>query len=282
MCAVGSGPDQIIDSVRIDTTSPEQTLAEVIAFFRQHQSIAELDALGIGCFGPVDLDRASSSYGHITTTPKAGWGQTDIVGILHRALNLPVGFDTDVNAAALGEHRWGAAQDVDTFIYLTIGTGIGGGAMVGGELLHGLLHPEMGHIMLPRDQQDAQFAGVCPYHGACFEGLASGPAIEARWGQPADELDVHHEAWRLQARYVALGLWNLTCTLSPRRLILGGGVMEQKHLLPLIRSSLGSIGANYLQVPQLDAQTQDFVVAPGLGSQAGICGALALAEAAAR
>ncbi|MBT4100341.1 MAG: ROK family protein [Gemmatimonadetes bacterium] len=282
VCAVGSGPEQITDTIRIDTTSPGTTLGAVIDFFRQHHASVPLEALGIACFGPIELDKSSPAYGYITTTPKAGWAQTDIVSTLQSALNLPTGFDTDVNAAALGEHRWGAAQDVDSFIYLTVGTGIGGGAMVEGELLHGLLHPEMGHILLPRHDSDTNFSGVCPFHGTCFEGLASGPAIQARWGRPADELDNDHDAWSLQAHYMAVGLWNLICTLSPRRLILGGGVMEQEHLLPAIRANLQSVAAEYLQVPQLGVQVENFVVAPGLGSRAGISGALALAELAAR
>ena len=282
VCAVGSGPEQIADTIRIDTTTPSETLGAVIDFFRQHHTSEPLEALGIACFGPIELDRSSPTYGHITTTPKTGWAQTNIVGILQSALNLPAGFDTDVNAAALGEHRWGAAQDVDSFIYLTVGTGIGGGAMVEGKLLHGLLHPEMGHILLPRHDNDIDFNGVCPFHGACFEGLASGPAIQARWGHPADELNDDHEAWSLQAHYMAVGLWSLICTLSPRRLILGGGVMEQEHLLPAIRSSLQSVAAEYLQVQQLGVQIEDFVVTPGLGSRAGISGALALAELAVR
>ena len=282
VCAVGSGPEQIADTIRIDTTTPSETLGAVIDFFRQHHTSVPLEALGIACFGPIELDKSSPTYGHITTTPKTGWAQTNIVGILQSALNLPAGFDTDVNAAALGEHRWGAAQDVDSFIYLTVGTGIGGGAMVEGKLLHGLLHPEMGHILLPRHDNDINFNGVCPFHGACFEGLASGPAIQARWGHPADELNDDHEAWSLQAHYMAVGLWSLICTLSPRRLILGGGVMEQEHLLPAIRSSLQSVAAEYLQVQQLGVQIEDFVVTPGLGSRAGISGALALAELAVR
>ena len=280
VCAVGAGPDQIVDTVRIDTTTPDHTLNEVIEFFRHHQTTTTLAALGIGSFGPIDLDRNSSTYGHITSTPKSGWAQTDLAGLLGKRLGIPVGFDTDVNAAALGEHRWGAAQDVDSFIYLTIGTGIGGGAMIGGHLIHGLLHPEMGHILVPPDARDTDFGGVCPFHGTCLEGLASGPAIEQRWGQPPHELDASHPAWELQAHYLARGLWTLTCALSPQRLILGGGVMEQAHLLPMVRSDLQKVSAGYLQADELDGEITKFVVSPGLGDRAGICGALALADLA--
>lgn len=280
VCAVGAGPDQIVDTVRIDTTTPDHTLSEVIEFFRHHQTTTTLAALGIGSFGPIDLDRNSSTYGHITSTPKSGWAQTDLAGLLGKRLDIPVGFDTDVNAAALGEHRWGAAQDVDSFIYLTIGTGIGGGAMIGGHLIHGLLHPEMGHILVPPDARDTDFGGVCPFHGTCLEGLASGPAIEQRWGQPAHELDASHPAWELQAHYLARGLWTLTCALSPQRLILGGGVMEQAHILPMVRSDLQKVSAGYLQADELDGEITKFVVSPGLGDRAGICGALALADLA--
>lgn len=283
VCAVGDGPDGIIDSTRIDTTLPEQTLAAVVDFFRPHHDTEPLAGLGIGSFGPVDLHLNSPSYGHITSTPKPGWAQTDLVGWLSGELAVPIGFDTDVNAAALGEHRWGAAQDVDSFIYLTVGTGIGGGAMVEGRMLHGLLHPEMGHIPLPRDsRQDASFEGVCPFHGDCLEGLASGPAIAARWGRPAHELPPDHEAWDLQAHYLALGLWSFICTLSPQRIILGGGVMDQQHLLPRIRTQLQQVAREYLQVPQLQDGIEGFVRPPGLGSRAGICGALALAQLAAQ
>ncbi len=283
VCAVGDGPDSITDTCRIDTATPQETLGAVVEFFRPHHEASPLDGLGIGSFGPVDLDRRSPSYGYITSTPKPGWAQTDMAGFLGDALSLPVGFDTDVNAAALGEHRWGAAQDVDSFVYLTVGTGIGGGAMVAGQMLHGLLHPEMGHIPLPRDKErDADFDGACPFHGDCLEGLASGPALEARWGRPAHELSPDHEAWDLQAHYLALGLWSFICTLSPQRLILGGGVMDQEHLLPRVRRRLQKVAQEYLQAPELGEEIDRFVVGPGLGSRAGISGALALAQMAAQ
>jgi len=194
-----------------------------------------------------------------------------------RQLGLPVAFDTDVNGAALGEHRWGAAQDLGTFVYLTVGTGIGGGAMVEGRLLHGLLHPEMGHMLMAQRQGD-DFAGRCPYHGSCLEGLASGPAIEERWGAKAETLSTDHPAWELEAHYLAFGLANLVGTLSPERIILGGGVMEQQQLFPLIRRKVRELLSGYIQAPAITADNDQFIVPPGLGNRAGVLGALALAE----
>ena len=202
-------------------------------FFRAEQAQrGPLAAVGVGCFGPVDLRETSATWGFITTTPKAGWANVDVAGRLTRDLGVPVAFDTDVNAAAFGEARWGAAQGLDTFVYLTVGTGIGGGGLQRGQPMHGLVHPEMGHMLLPRDPSADPFPGVCPFHGGCLEGLASGPAMLARWGQPAESLPADHPAWALEARYLALAAVNLVCTLSPQRIVLGGGVMEQAQLFP--------------------------------------------------
>ena len=281
VCAVGSGPDDIRAETRFPTTTPEETIGQAIAFFReQREQHGELAALGIAAFGPLDPDPASTTYGYITSTPKPGWANTDFAGPLARALNLPVAFDTDVNGAALGEGRWGAAQGLDTFIYLTIGTGIGGGAMVGGSLLHGLLHPEMGHVRLPHDRQQDPYPGRCPYHGDCLEGLASGPAIAARWGRPAETLPVDHPAWSLEAHYLALGLVNFIVTLSPQRMILGGGVMEQAHLFPLVRRRVLELLNGYVQSPRLLEAIDTYIVPPALGRRAGVLGALALARQA--
>jgi fructokinase len=279
VCAVGSGPDDIRAEERFPTTTPDETIDRAIHFFRPHRS--GLTAVGIASFGPVDLDPTSSTYGHITTTPKPGWAQTDIVGPVRQALDLPVGFDTDVNGAALGEHRWGAALGLDTFIYLTIGTGIGGGGMVGGELIHGLVHPEMGHIRLPHDREADPFPGICGFHGDCLEGLASGPALEARWGQPADTLPPDHPAWLLEAHYLALALVNFICTLSPQRIIVGGGVMNQPQLFPLVRVEMLELLNDYVQAPEMLDQVDRYIVAPGLGARAGVLGAIALAARAA-
>jgi fructokinase len=196
-----------------------------------------------------------------------------------RALGVPVGFDTDVNGAALGEHRWGAAQGRDTFVYLTVGTGIGGGAMVEGQLLHGLVHPEMGHMLMAR-RHDDKFPGACPYHGSCLEGLASGPAIEMRWDAAPQTLPADHPAWELEAYYLALGLSNLICALSPQRIILGGGVMSQAQLFPLIRSRVRHFLNDYIQAPAITVENNGFIVPPGLGHRSGVLGAIALAERA--
>ncbi len=233
ICAVGTGPGDVRESTRIDTTTPEMTLREMLAFFRAASARAgTLDAVGIGSFGPVDLHAGSPTFGYITSTPKAGWANVDLRGAVREAFGVPVAFDTDVNAAALAEWRWGAAQHLDTFIYLTIGTGIGGGGLVNGRLMHGLVHPEMGHVRLPHDLTVDPFAGVCPFHGDCLEGLASGPAMNARWLQPAESLPNDHPAWALEARYLAFALVNFICTLSPQRIVIGGGVMTQGAPVP--------------------------------------------------
>jgi fructokinase len=241
----------------------------------------DLVAVGIASFGPIDPDPRSPTFGHITTTPKAGWAHTDLAGEVRRALRCPVGFDTDVNAAALGEHRWGAAQGLDTFVYLTVGTGLGGGGMVNGRLIHGLMHPEVGHMRVPHDRNDDPFPGNCPYHGDCLEGLAAGPAIEARWGRRAETLPADHPAWDLEAHYLSLGLANLVLSLSPQRIILGGGVMEQRHLFPLMRRGVQSLLNGYVQVQAVLDGIDDYIVPAALAPRSGVLGALALAQDAA-
>jgi fructokinase len=276
VCAIGSGPDDVRAEVRFPTTTPGETIGQAIEFFRARQ--ADVAAIGIASFGPVDLNPTSPTYGFITTTPKPGWAATDLNGAIGRALDLPLAFDTDVNGAALGEHRWGAAQGLDTFLYLTIGTGIGGGGMIGGKLMHGLIHPEMGHMLLRHDHQADPFDGICPFHGDCLEGMASGPALQARWGQPAETLAPDHPAWPLQAGYIALALMNLICTVSPQRIILGGGVMMGPRLFPLIRTKVQELLDGYVQAPQVLEQIDRYIVPPALGSRAGVLGAIALAQ----
>ena len=271
VCAVGHGPHDLRE-VRFPTTAPQETIARAVDFFR---AFPTLRAVGIGSFGPLEPRLDAPTYGHITTTPKPGWRGFDFVGAIRRGLGVPVAFDTDVNAAAWGEHRWGAAQDVRTFLYLTVGTGIGGGAVIAGSLHHGLGHPEMGHLLLPHDRQADPFPGTCPYHGDCWEGLASGPAIQSRWAAPADTLPADHPAWDLEARYLALGLVNLILAYAPQRIILGGGVMNQAHLYPRVRREVQTLLHGYLAHAELTAS--DFIVPPGLGAQAGVLGALALA-----
>jgi len=281
VCAIGTEPDDIRSMKHIPTTTPNETIGKVIDFFKENSTIQRLAAVGIASFGPLDLDRDSPHYGHITRTPKPGWSNTNLVGTICNALQIPVTFDTDVNGAALGEHIWGSAQGLDTFIYLTVGTGIGGGGMVNGRLIRGLSHPEMGHIRIPHDRTVDPYPGSCPYHGDCLEGLACGPALEERWGRRAETLPEAHPAWPLEAHYLALGLVSLISILLPERIIMGGGIMKQPHLFPLVRSGVQELLNGYLQVPIILDRIDDYIVAPGLGSQAGVLGAIVLAEQAA-
>jgi fructokinase len=277
VCAAGSGPDDIRAEVRFPTTGPDETLDRAITFFNGQARAAPLVAIGVASFGPVDLNPASSTYGYVMETVKPGWSYTDFAGSLERAMGLPVGFDTDVNGAALGEQRWGAAQGLDTFLYLTVGTGIGGGGVIGGNPIHGLVHPEMGHIRVPHDLQVDPYPGMCMFHGDCLEGLACGPAVEERWGQPAATLPPNHPAWELEAHYLALGLQNYICTLSPQRIVLGGGVMEQAHLFPRVRHKVQELMNNYLQSPAILEDIHRYIMPPALGRRAGVLGAIALA-----
>ncbi len=279
VCALGSGPDDLQDEVRFATTTPEETIGRAIEYFQQQNAKEPLSALGIGSFGPVDLQRDSATYGYITTTPKQGWLNTDFAGVLKKAFNIPIGFDTDVNAAALGEYCWGAAKGLTDFIYLTIGTGIGGGGMINGRLMRGLIHPEMGHVRIPHDIKLDPYPGKCPFHKDCFEGLAAGPALQERWGVRAQDLEPDHQAWDLEAGYIALALVNYICTLSPQRIIIGGGVLEQKQMLGLVRDKVKKELNNYVQAKEITDRIEDYIVLPGLGNRAGILGAIALAKA---
>ncbi len=279
VCAVGTGPEDVRAEIRYLTTTPEESITKALRFFQEVSTPGDpLSAVGIASFGPVDPNPSSPTFGYVTTTPKPGWAHANLVGPLRQALGVPVAFDTDVNGAALGESRWGAAQGLHTFVYLTIGTGIGGGALVEGRLLHGLIHTEMGHIRIPHDRTADPFPGSCPYHGDCFEGLACGPALEARWGQPAQTLPSDHPAWALEAHYIALALVDIILVLCPQRIILGGGVMEQAQLFPMIRGEVLDLLKGYLQVPAILTGMDTYIVPPGLGNRAGVLGALALAE----
>lgn len=278
VCGIGTGPADLI-TTQFPTTTPEATITKAVDWFREHAG-PDLEAVGIASFGPVDLDPNSPAYGSITSTPKAGWQNTAIVGAIRNALGVPVGFDTDVDAAALGEARWGAAHGLSDFLYLTVGTGIGGGAVVNGGVLHGMLHPEMGHIRLPHDLVRDPYPGCCPYHRDCLEGLASGPAMEARWGTKASNLPVDHAAWALEAHYLALALASWVCTLSPKCILLGGGVMRQEHLFDLIRQELARLLNGYIRTEQILSGLDRYVRPPLLGANAGVLGALVLAEQA--
>ncbi len=278
VCAVGTGPDDLRTTETIATTSPGETIGSAVAFFEREGPV---EAIGIGSFGPVDPKPASATWGYITTTPKPGWAHTDLAQQMRRRLAVPVAFDTDVNAAALAEHRWGAARDLEVCCYITVGTGIGGGVVVRGTPLHGLLHPEFGHLRIPHDTAADSFPGVCPYHGDCWEGLASGPAVQARWGKPARDLVDVEAVWELEARYLALGLVSAISILSPERIVLGGGVMNVPGLLSRVHRQVAELVTGYLDTPALGDEIGDYIVPPALGSRAGVLGAIALAEGAA-
>ena len=284
VCAVGTGPHDLTRTTFATGDRPAQVLSAVTGWLiEQQRQRGTLQAIGIGSFGPLDLHEGSPTYGYITSTPKPGWRNADIVGAVRRAFpDIPVGFDTDVNAAALGEHRWGNGVGLTDLVYVTIGTGIGAGAMVGGQLVHGLVHPEMGHMMLARVPGDT-FPGVCPFHGACWEGLCSGPALLARTGVPAEQLPPEHEAWALETQYIAYALANLVCVLSPQRIILGGSVRKAGQLgaerfFEMIRAKVRAVLSGYIVSPALVEGIDEYIVPPLLGDNAGICGAIALAQ----
>jgi fructokinase len=278
VCVHGSNPNDLQDRTTIKTQSPDATMQEVIEYIRAIQKKTTIKAIGLAIFGPLDLDLDSATYGYVTTAAKPGWAQYDVVGTLKKAFDLPIGFDTDVNGSAIGEYRWGSARGLSDFLYLTIGTGIGGGAMVNGKLLHGASHPEMGHMLVPHHPKDT-FEGICLYHPNCLESLASGPSMKARWKvNSALDLPEDHEAWDLEAHYLGLGLVNYILALSPKRIIMGGGVMRQTHLLAKIRMEIIQCLNGYLKDDKIIKNLDTYIVHPGLGEDSGICGAIALAE----
>lgn len=278
VCAVGSTPDDLRAEVRFPTTTPEATLDRAVEFFTGR---GPLDAIGIAMFGPLNLDRESPDYGHVGPTPKPGWTDADIVGPLSRAFGIPVGFDTDVNGAALGEGRWGAGAGLDDFVYVTVGTGIGGGVVSNGKAIHGLVHPEVGHLRIPRHPDDT-YPGRCPFHGDCLEGVASGPEIADRWGTSAQDLGADTpRAVELEAFSLGYAMANLALVLSPQRIILGGGVMQLPGLLQATRRRMLEALGGYVDSAALDRGACAYVVAPQLGGGSGIAGGLVLAERAA-
>lgn len=272
ICGIGNEKGEIFEKISFPTETPEITLSKVIDFFKNKN----IEKLGVGFFGPIDLNPESPTYGYVTKTPKLSWIDYDVLGYLKKYINVPIFLDTDVNGAALGEATWGSAKDIKNCLYLTIGTGIGGGALVSGKLIHGMLHPEMGHILVKRHPED-KYEGKCPFHKDCLEGLASGPAIEARWGVKGYELPENHMAWDLEAYYIAQGLMNFILTLSPEKIILGGGVMKQKHLFPKIRKNVIELLQGYLHTNQILKDIDNYIVYPELNEEAGLLGALALA-----
>ena len=284
ICATGNEDGQILDQVSIPTGTPEETMPQIIEYFRAKLDVPEgeekIQAIGVACFGPVDVRPNSKTYGNILYTPKIPWRNFPMVKTLRDALdNIPVGFDTDVNGSLLGEATWGCAKGLTDAVYFTIGTGIGMGAMSGGNLIHGMLHPEAGHIKMAPIPGD-EYAGHCPNHGTCFEGMACGPAIEARWGKPGKELREMPEVWDLEAKYIAQALTSIIYTLSPQKIILGGGVMGQAQLFPLIRKYVLENVDGYLDTKEL-RNINAYITPAALNGNQGIMGALKLAEMAA-
>ena len=271
VCAIGNEKGEIWEQVSIPTETPELTMPKLIAYFQQYN----IEALGISCFGPIDLDKESETYGYITSTPKLSWRNYNIVGIFKETLKIPIGFDTDVNGAVLSEVTWGALKGLDSGIYMTIGTGIGVGIYSEGKLLHNMLHPEAGHVFVNKHPCD-NYKGKCPYHGACLEGLAAGPAIEERYGISAKELGDKAEVWELEAYYIAQAIIGYILTVSPKRIILGGGVMSQQQLFPLIRKEVERLLGGYLITKELE-DINSYIVPAALQGNQGIMGGLQLA-----
>lgn len=263
----------MLERVAIPTQTPAQTMPQMIAFFRERG----ICALGIGCFGPLDLNPASPTYGFITTTPKLPWRHFPLLSEFVKALNIPVGLDTDVNCAALAEHRLGAAKGLGSCVYVTVGTGIGGGIIINGQRVHGLMHPELGHQLIFPEANDPSPDGFCPYHKRCLEGLASGPAIMKRWGMPAQKLPADHPAWVLEASYMAQMCVNAIMSFSPEKIILGGGVMHKELLLPMIREKTLQLLNGYIGSPVINEGMRNYIVVPGLGDNSGVMGAWLLA-----
>jgi len=275
VCAVGRGPDEIIAETRFPTAMPDETLDQAVAFFKKYP----LAAIGLAPFGPMDLNPASLGYGSITATPKPGWSNADILGRFRSQFDLPLAIDLDVAAAAFGEFFWlPENQGLESLVYFTIGTGIGAGSIIHGKVVHGLTHPEGGHIRIPHDWKKDPFTGTCPFHGDCFEGLANGPAIAKRWGQPAESLPADHPAWELEATYIAHALNSVIYLISPQRIVLGGGVMQQPQLFPLIRQKVREELNGYIPSPVFNSTMEGYIVPPGLGKRSGILGAMAMAK----
>jgi len=275
VCTVGGGPDKIVEEVRFPTTTPGETLGKAIAFFQKFN----LSAIGLALFGPLDMNLASPTYGSITTTPKPGWAETNVVAAFQSEFYVPLAFELDVNAAAFGEYSIiPENRRLESLVYFTIGTGIGAGGIINGKVTHGLTHPEAGHMRLPHDRKKDPFPGTCPFHGDCFEGMASGPALARRWRKPAETLPDNHPAWEQEALYIAYALVNVILTLSPQRIVLGGGVMEHQPLFPSIRGKVRRLLNGYIASPVFSGAMEEYIVPPALGKRSGVLGALALAK----
>ena len=277
VCVVASGPGQVVDEIRFMTTTPEETLGKAIQFFQPFVQSGQIGAIGVGAFGPLDSNPQSPTYGFVTATPKPGWSNTNVLGTLRHALKINIAVDMDVNTAALGEYLWGASKGCDPSLYLTIGTGIGGGYIVHGRPLIGLLSLEMGHVLIPHSRERDPFPGNCPFHGDCFEGLASGPAIQKRLGVTGAMIPEEDPYWDLEADYIASALMNYILTLSPKKIILGGGVMQRDFLFPKIHRRVQELLNGYVSSKKIVEDIDDYIVPPGLGNQSGSLGAIALA-----
>lgn len=270
VCAVSDNDLNIIERISFPTTYPEETLQRVFEFFDKYDDVK---VIGIGSFGPIDVNIKSSTYGYVTTTPKTKWINFNFLGAMKEHYNIPIGWTTDVNIACLGEYELGSASDVESCIYLTVGTGVGGGSIINGKFIEGFGHPEMGHILI-KSHPDDDFEGVCPYHKNCLEGLAAGPSIEKRYGVKAQDIDPDHKIWGIVAYYLAQALMNYTLIVRPEKIILGGGVMNQEQMIHLVREAFNSLLANYVEIPDINT----YIVTPSLGNNAGITGGLILAQ----
>lgn len=277
VCAVGNGPKNIMDEIRFPTMTPDETIRQVCDFFLPYLRKGQIKAIGLGSFGPVDIDPDSPTFGYVTTTPKPNWANTNILGKLKKELNVPIAMDMDVAASAMGEFKWGASKGLDPSLYLTIGTGIGGGYIKDGRPLRGIVSLEMGHIRIPHDLSLDPFRGSCPYHGDCFEGLASGPAIQARFGRRAETIADEDPFWEVEADYIAFALGNYIFTFAPRKIVLGGGVMQKNFLFERIRRKVLEVLNNYLNHSMLTEHIQEYIVPPALGYRSGVLGGIALA-----
>jgi fructokinase len=278
VCIVGVDPENILKEERFPTTDPEETIHRAIEFFQPYVRREELAAVGIASFGPLDLNQNSQTYGYITTTPKPGWSQFDVYGEIRKRLNIPIAFDTDVNAAAFGEQYWQPEnRPLDPFLYVTVGTGIGVGVMINGSPLHGLVHAEAGHLAIPHDWERDPFPGVCPYHGDCLEGVASGLAMSQRWNQSPESLPDSHPGWELETDYIALALVNLIYAYSPQRIILGGGVAQHLGLISAVRCKVRQFMHGYLQSFLVMEGIDEYILSPRLGNRSGALGAMAMA-----
>jgi fructokinase len=278
-CIIAKDPENILSEMSFSTTSPSETVDKVVHFFVEHiKRGVDICSVGLGSFGPLDLNTTSETFGSITHTPKPGWSNTPILKMISEKLPVPVSLDTDVNCAALGEGLWGEAQRLTDFLYITVGTGIGGGLIIHGKPVHGMVHSELGHILIPHDREKDPFTGICPFHGDCLEGLACGPSLKVRWKQLPEDLPASHPAWDLEAEYLATALHNLIYTISPQRVILGGGVMKQVQLYSIIHQKVLEKLKDYAINPFLKDHIEKFIVPPGLDHRSGALGAIALAK----